>query len=343
MLYFLCKSLEKPDISGKNVFDFIKNRGYNVKTKSVQALLGRSRGSTMETEIREFIEYMRDEKKASHNTLVSYERDLNQMAEYLEGCGVTGVSKVTKTSLNSYILYLEKNGRAATTVSRVMASMRAFFRYELRQGNVRRDPTELLKTPHVERKAPEILSVEEVDRLLSQPQDATPKEIRDKAMLELLYATGLRVSELISLCVEDVNMPIGFVTCHDGERERTVPFGRAARQALASYVEQARGKLLKGNDLSELFVNCSGQPMSRQGFWKIIKHYGEKAGITADITPYTLRHSFAAHLISGGADIQAVQTMLGHADPATTQMYAAYAVKEADSVRRAYQGAHPRR
>ena len=297
----------------------------------------------MRTEIREFMEYMREEKKASHNTLVSYERDLNQMAEYLEGRGIIGVSKVTKTSLNSYILYLEKNGKAATTISRVMASMRAFFHYELRQGNLRKDPTELLKTPHVERKAPGILSVEEVDRLLAQPQDTTPKEIRDKAMLELLYATGLRVSELISLRLEDVNLPIGFVTCHDGERERTVPFGRTARQALARYLDQARGKLLKGNELSELFVNCSGQPMSRQGFWKIIKYYGEKAGITADITPHTLRHSFAAHLIGGGADIRAVQTMLGHADPAATQMYAAYVTKETDSLRRAYRGAHPRK
>ncbi len=297
----------------------------------------------MGTEIREFIEYMKGEKNASHNTLVSYERDLNQMADYLACRGITGVSKVTKTSLNSYVLYLEKNGKAATTISRVMASMRAFFHYELRQGNLRRDPTELLKTPRVERKAPEILSVEEVDRLLAQPQEATPKELRDKAMLELLYATGLRVSELISLHLEDVNLPIGFVTCRDGERERTVPFGRTARQALTRYLDESRGTLLKGNDRPELFVNCSGRPMSRQGFWKIIKYYGEKAGITADITPHTLRHSFAAHLISGGADVQAVQTMLGHVDPSTTQIYASYARKEQDSLRSAYQGAHPRK
>ena len=178
----------------------------------------------MGTEIREFISYIREEKHASRNTLVSYERDLNQMADYLESRGITGISKVTKTSLNSYILYLEKNGKAATTISRIMASMRAFFHYELRQGNLRKDPTELLKTPRVERKAPGILSVEEVDRLLEQPAGETPKEIRDKAMLELLYATGLRVSELISLQVSDVNLPIGFVTCRDSGHERTVPF-----------------------------------------------------------------------------------------------------------------------
>ena len=297
----------------------------------------------MGTEIREFIAYMKEEKKASSNTLVSYERDLNQMADYLESRGITGVSKVTKTSLNSYILYLEKNGKAATTVSRIMASMRAFFHYELRRERIHRDPTELLKTPRVQRRAPEILSVEEVNCLLEQPSGSTPKEIRDKAMLELLYATGLRVSELVTLQVSDVNMPIGFVTCHDSGHERTVPFGKTARQALEQYLEQARGKLLKGNACPELFVNCSGQPMSRQGFWKIIKYYGGKAGIDADITPHTVRHSFAAHLIRGGADLQAVQTMLGHADAASTQMYAVYMTKEQDSLRRAYQGAHPRR
>ena len=297
----------------------------------------------MGTEIRDFMEYMRGEKKASQNTLVSYERDLNQMADYLEEKGITAVSKVTRTSLNSYILYLERSGKAPTTISRIMASMRAFFHYKLRQGSLRRDPTELLKTPRIERKTPGILSVDEVERLLAQPGDATPKEIRDKAMLELLYATGLRVSELIGLKMSDVNLPIGFVTCRDGDRERTVPFGRTAKQALVRYLEQARGQLLKGEQMPELFVNCSGKSMSRQGFWKIIKYYGKQAGIEADITPHTLRHSFAAHLISGGADMQAVQTMLGHTDAATTQMYAAYAVKEQDSLRRTYQGAHPRR
>lgn len=297
----------------------------------------------METEIRNFVEYMRGEKKASQNTLVSYERDLNQMADYLEEKGITAVSKVTRTCLSSYILHLEGNGKAPTTISRIMASMRAFFHYEMQQGNLRRDPTELLKTPHIERRTPGILSVDEVERLLAQPGDATPKEIRDKAMLELLYATGLRVSELIGLKMSDVNLPGGFVTCRAGDRERTVPFGRTAGQALGRYLEQARGQLLKTEQIPELFVNCSGKPMSRQGFWKIIKYYGKQAGIEADITPHTLRHSFAAHMISGGADMQAVQTMLGHTDSATTKIYAAYAAKEPDSLRRTYQDAHPRR
>lgn len=296
----------------------------------------------MEGEIIEFIRYMDREKRASQNTLVSYERDLNQMADYLRGRGISEVSKVTKTSLNSYVLFLEKSGKAASTISRVMASMRAFYHYELREGRIRKDPTELLHTPRVEKKAPTILTVEEVECLLEQPGDSTPKELRDKAMLELLYATGLRVSELISLEMGDVNLPIGFVTCRDGYKQRTVPFGKTARQALVRYLEEGRESLVRDQDTPCLFVNCNGSPMSRQGFWKIIKHYGEKAGIETDITPHTLRHSFAAHLIGGGADIQAVQTMLGHSDPATTQAYITYS-KMQDPVRKAYREAHPRK
>ncbi len=295
----------------------------------------------METEILRFVEYMSVERRASRNTVVSYERDLNQMAGYLRERGIAGVSKVTKTALNSYILFLEKSGRASSTVSRVMASMRTFFHYELRQGNIRKDPTEMLKTPRVEKKAPGILTVEEVEKLLSQADGDGAKEIRDRAMLELMYAAGLRVSELISLHTEDVNLSIGFVTCRDGARERTVPFGRSARQALVRYTEQARGQLLKGEDVPELFINCSGAPMSRQGFWKIIKYYGEKAGIREDITPHTLRHSFAVHLIGGGADLQAVQTMLGHSDPAATQAYVTYAAKMREPQETAY--AQPRK
>ena len=182
-----------------------------------------------------------------------------------------------------------------------------------------------LHAPRIEKKAPVILTVEEVDRLLAQPSGDSAKEIRDKAMLELLYATGIRVSELIHLELSDVNMAVGFITCRDEYKERAVPFGRVAKEALSRYLETARPALVKGGDAPWLFINCSGGLMSRQGFWKIVKYYGEKAGIQEDITPHTLRHSFAAHLIGGGADVKAVQTMMGHADPATTQMYAAYA------------------
>ena len=294
----------------------------------------------MVEDIKEFIVYLREVKRTSVNTEVSYQRDLLQMAAFLREKGIHEASKVTKTSLNSYILYLEKEGKATTTISRVLASMKAFFHYEVSCGRIHRDPAELLKAPRVEKKAPTILTVDEVNCLLAQPGGEAPKEIRDKAMLELLYATGIRVSELIHLRVEDVNLSVGFITCRDGMKERTVPFGKVAKQSLLNYMDQARQTLLKGNESEWLFTTCNGKPMSRQGFWKIIKYYGEKAGIQADITPHTLRHSFAAHLLRNGADVHAVQAMLGHSDMATTQAYMAYSQENA--VRDVYKETHPR-
>lgn len=296
----------------------------------------------MNEEIKKFALYLSEVKQTSKNTQVSYQRDLTQMAAFLEERGITEVNKVTKTILNSYILFLEKSGKATTTISRVLASMKAFFHYEFGMGNVKKDPAELLKAPKIEKKAPSILTIEEVADLLCQPNGNSPKEIRDKAMLELLYATGIRVSELIGLKVSDVNLPIGFITCHDIHKERTVPFGKTAKLALVHYMEQGRDSLLKGAPSEWLFINCTGKTMSRQGFWKIIKYYGEKAGIETDITPHTIRHSFAAHLISRGADIHAVQALLGHSDMATTQIYTSY-IQPVDPVRAAYAGAHPRR
>lgn len=263
----------------------------------------------------------------SRNTVLSYRRDLMQMAVYLEERGIQEASKVTKTSLNSYMLFMEKEGKASTTISRMLAAIKSFFHYEFSEGKIRKNPAELVRAPKIEKKMPVILTVEQVTALLEQPAERTPKEIRDKAMLQLLYATGIRVSELVSLRLLDVNRNIGFLTCRDGGKERTIPFGREAGAVLEDYLRNAREILLKGKTSEWLFVNCSGGQMSRQGFWKIIKHYGEKAGIQEDITPHTLRHSFAAHLIGKGADMRAVQTILGHSDMATTQMYAAYAAK----------------
>lgn len=247
-----------------------------------------------------------------------------QMITYLEEKEIREAAKVTKTSLHGYILHMEEQGKAATTISRMMAAMKAFFNYECMQACIRRNPAESLHAPKVEKKAPVVLSVDQVSALLAQPSGQTPKEIRDKAMLALLYATGIRVSELIGIQMEDINMNIGFLVCRDWERERTIPFGRSAKAALEEYLEHARNELLRGKGSDYFFVNCTGGAMSRQGFWKIIKYYGEKAGIEEDITPHTLRHSFAAHLIARGADMRAVQTILGHSDMATTQMYAAY-------------------
>lgn len=279
----------------------------------------------MKDEIDSFIKYLRDVKRMSQNTLLSYHRDLMQMEEYMSEKGIGEASKVTKTTLTSYILYLEKEGKAASTISRSLASMKAFFQFELAEGRMRRNPAELLHAPKIEKKAPVILTVEEVTALLCQPRGRVPKEIRDKAMMELMYATGLRVSELVNLQLADVNLNIGFITCHDGEKERTIPFGRVAKAAMGDYLEHARPVFVKTREVPWLFVNCNGSQMSRQGFWKLIKKYGGEAGIKTDITPHTLRHSFAAHLIGGGADMRAVQVILGHSDLSTTQMYAAYA------------------
>lgn len=279
---------------------------------------------SMRGEVDRFEQYLREVKQASENTVQSYRRDLMQMITYLEEKGIREAAKVTKTSLHGYILHMEEQGKAATTISRMMAAIKAFFNYECMQARIRRNPAESLHAPKVEKKAPVILSVDQVSALLAQPSGQTPKEIRDKAMLALLYATGIRVSELIGIQMEDINMNIGFLVCRDGERERTIPFGRSAKAALEEYLEHARNELLRGRGSDYFFVNCTGGAMSRQGFWKIIKYYGEKAGIEEDITPHTLRHSFAAHLIARGADMRAVQTILGHSDMATTQMYAAY-------------------
>ena len=279
---------------------------------------------SMRGEVDRFEQYLREVKQASENTVQSYRRDLMQMITYLEEKEIREAAKVTKTSLHGYILHMEEQGKAATTISRMMAAMKAFFNYECMQACIRRNPAESLHAPKVEKKAPVVLSVDQVSALLAQPSGQTPKEIRDKAMLALLYATGIRVSELIGIQMEDINMNIGFLVCRDGERERTIPFGRSAKAALEEYLEHARNELLRGKGSDYFFVNCTGGAMSRQGFWKIIKYYGEKAGIEEDITPHTLRHSFAAHLIARGADTRAVQTILGHSDMATTQMYAAY-------------------
>lgn len=293
----------------------------------------------MEKAIEGFVSYLHNVKKTSDNTELSYKRDLSKVQQFMKEQGVTEISKVTVTNLNSYVLYLEKQKFAAATISRNIASIKAFYHYLYKEGMVQEDISEVLKAPKIEKKVPEILSMEEVIRLLEQPSFDSPKEIRDKAMLELLYATGIRVTELISLKVSDVNMQMGFVTCRDAHKERVIPFGMAAKNAIAKYLEKSRGAMLENTEEETLFVNCSGQPMSRQGFWKLIKYYAKKAGITAEITPHTIRHSFAAHLVENGADLRSVQEMLGHSDISTTQIYANL---HQNHIRDVYVKAHPR-
>lgn len=277
--------------------------------------------SIMKQMINIFMSYLSDVKQASANTVVSYRRDLLQLSDYLEEQGITKLEKVTHTTLNSYVLYLEKQGKATTTISRVLASVKSFFHYAFYEGYIKHDPAENLKAPKIEKKTPLVLSQEEVHRLLSQPDGDSPKEIRDKAMMELLYGTGIRVSELIALQVQDLNLGVGFITCRDGQKTRVIPFQNALKIYLNRYMDEAREILCHGNDQTLLFTNCSGNAMSRQGFWKIIKHYAEASGISAEITPHTLRHSFAAHLVGTGVDIHAVQAIMGHSDMSSTQIY----------------------
>ena len=208
-----------------------------------------------------------------------------------------------------------------------------------KEGLVAEDVAETLHAPKIEKKMPEILSTDEVVRLLEQPSGDTAKEIRDKAMLELLYATGIRVTELITLKLSDVNLQMGYIVCRDNGKERVIPFGNEAKSALIRYLEGTRSAMIKDAESEYLFANCSGQPMSRQGFWKLIKYYAKKAGIVADITPHTLRHSFAAHLVENGADLRSVQEMLGHSDISTTQIYVNM---NRNRLREVYAKAHPR-
>jgi len=257
----------------------------------------------MNTYVKEYTSFMTDIRHKSLNTVESYKRDVTQYISYLDGTGVTDISSTTKTTVLSYLLYLQKEGRASSTVSRTLASLRSYYLFMMQNGVVKSNPTSNLEAPHVEKKIPKILSGEEVELLLEQPKNCDNKGIRDKAMLELLYATGIRVSELINLDVSDVNVPMSFVRCKGGKKERIIPMGHQAKDALENYINNVRKYMVKDENETALFVNCSGARLSRQGFWKLIKYYQHIAGIETDITPHTLRHSFAAHLLENGADL----------------------------------------
>ena len=219
----------------------------------------------MDIEIREFITYLHNRKRTSHNTEVSYQRDLKKMAAYFEGRGIYDIREVGELELEGYLSYMERGQFASSTISRNVASIRALFQYLQQEGRIERDPSLELKPPKVEKRMPEILSVDEVDRLLRQPDLNTPKGIRDSAMLELLYATGMRVSELLHLNLEDMNLQLGYVVCHDEEKERVIPVGNVCRNAMEKYLKEARGTFVKENETQSLFTNCSGKSMSRQG------------------------------------------------------------------------------
>lgn len=293
----------------------------------------------MNTYVKEYTSFMTDIRHKSLNTVESYKRDVTQYISYLDGTGVTDISSTTKTTVLSYLLYLQKEGRASSTVSRTLASLRSYYLFMMQNGVVKSNPTSNLEAPHVEKKIPKILSGEEVELLLEQPKNCDNKGIRDKAMLKLLYATGIRVSELINLDVSDVNVPMSFVRCKGGKKERIIPMGHQAKDALENYINNVRKYMVRDENETALFVNCSGARLSRQGFWKLIKYYQHIAGIETDITPHTLRHSFAAHLLENGADLHSIQEMMGHADISSTQVYSRMMNSKIKDV---YAKAHPR-
>ena len=286
-----------------------------------------------------FADYLKNEKKVSENTLLSYLRDVRQLADYLAGEG-TAPEAAGPEQLAAYFKRLKSRGRSAATQARAAASCKCFYDYLLREGLVEENPAGGLAVARQSRKLPEILTSREVELLLEQPDGSDLKSLRDRAMLELLYATGCRVTELVGLNVEDVNRAAGLVVCRSGEKERAVPVYDTALRALDKYLKDARPELLDDREDEEaLFLNMNGERMSRQGFWKLLKGYQKKAGIKKEITPHTLRHSFAAHLLENGADLRSIQEMLGHADIASTQIYARLVKKQLKDV---YKKAHPR-
>lgn len=288
--------------------------------------------------MREFVEYLQNDKKVARNTLQSYTRDIKQFSDYI-GSRSLDVDKVSSEDVRGYITYMQLEGKASSSVSRSLASVRALYGYLHLKGFVAADPTYRLKTPKAEKKLPQILTTSEVNSLLRCPDTSTSKGLRDKAMLELLYATGIKVTELISLNRSDLDLDFGYIKCVGENDARIVPLGKTAIRAVRDYITGARAEMVNTASENSLFVNCNGTRMTRQGFWKLIKSYADKADIKKDITPHTLRHSFAAHLLENGADLASIQEMLGHKDIVSTQVYTKLMKNH---IRDVYNKAHPR-
>lgn len=269
-----------------------------------------------------FLLYMKDVKQSALNTVQSYERDLKYFLDYMEQRQINDLKYLTTEHIEGYLQKMKDEGKSLASISRTLAAIRAFCQYLLKTDAMKDNPSLLIGLPKVEKKVPKILSQKEIALLLAQPPTNDMKGMRDKAMLELLYATGIRVSELIALKITDVNLNQGYILCKDQHKERCIPIGKPAITALKKYLGQVRHVMIRDQDEVYLFVNCNGHQLTRQGFWKILKCYAKSAHINADITPHILRHSFAAHLIQNGANLKAVQQMLGHSDISTTQVYA---------------------
>ena len=292
----------------------------------------------MEKNIKNFLEFLNVERKMSNNTVQSYERDIIQFEKYLSN-NKMNYAKVKEDNIKEYLNFLQQSGKKTTSISRSLAAIRSFYQFEVKSKKIKNDPTEGIQSPKVEKHIPTILSSQEVELLLDQPQSIDLKGIRDKALLEFAYATGMRVTEIISLNLDDVNLEDANVTCKTISKKRIVPLGKISLNALKEYIEEARPVLIRNEDEKALFVNVNGGRLTRQGLWKIIKYYKEQAHITKEITPHVLRHSFATHLLQNGADLKSIQTMLGHSDISSTQVYMQF---QDDSLKDIYKKAHPR-
>ena len=295
----------------------------------------------MEENISSFLYYLKHIKGASSNTIQSYQRDLKYLEIYLDHHGKANIDHLSEEEIQAYLDELKEENKSAATISRTLAAIRAFYQYLVKEKKLQDNPAKRIALPKIEKKVPRILSQEQINSLLDQPNRKDTKGIRDRAMLELLYATGIRVSELISLKVSDINLQQGYIMCRDAQKERTIPIGKAAVSALQAYLGEVRHILIRDSSDLTLFVNCNGYPMTRQGFWKILKTYAHAAKISEEITPHMLRHSFAAHLVQNGVNLKSVQQMLGHSDISTTQVYM-HLNKETEELIDVYQQSHPR-
>ncbi|MED5017631.1 site-specific tyrosine recombinase XerD [Paenibacillus chibensis] len=290
--------------------------------------------------VQSFIRYIGDEKGLSHNTLESYERDLLQFFGFLEEQGIESADQIKKLHISMYMNDMKGHGFAASTVTRKLVSLRSFFHYMVKESLLEQDPTLYMETPKLEKKVPQVLTVEQVERLLAAPDITTAPGMRDKAMLELLYATGMKVSELMALNLGDVNPDMKFIRCTSSSgKERVLPISRISAESVEIYITRMRPKLLREEQEKSLFINNLGSRLTRQGFWKILKKYAAESGINGEITPHTLRHSFAAHLLEDGADIRSVQEMLGYTDISASPLYGALTKK---AMKEVYESHHPR-
>ena len=289
---------------------------------------------------KDFMEYLQKERKMSKNTLEAYNRDVLEFMAFEGSRGMTDILNTSSTEIVAFLHNLKISGKSAATVNRKLASVRAFFNYLIEAGLIKVNPTANIKSPKIERKKVEYLEMDEIEKLMAVPDDSV-RGLRDRAILEVLYATGIRVSEIIETNLEDVNMRMGFITCASQQSHaRIVPLGRPARAALENYIYEARDQLLHGReDETALFVNFYGSRMTRQGLWKVLKEYGEKAGLNHKLTPHIIRNSFAVHMLQNGADLKSLQELMGHEDISATQIYLSATKSRIKDV---YDKSHPR-